>query len=1362
MPMVRSLYLFVLTGMLVMFMMAGIASAATPVISGVTFSPTSGVLRIGQTLTATITADTTGYSAGAITINSKAVTAFTEVGGGVYTVTYTVAAGDTDILQTAQIPVSVVLSDPASNRNLPFTTSPLATAAPAIDGKLADTVAVVTTTGLTLSGPTGLTSDASGNLYFADTKNNRVVIMDAAGATNVIGDGTAAFGGDGSVAGSGTQLKAPSAVALDAAGNLYIADTGNNRIRKVTAIGGVITAASKISTVAGSSTAGFAGDGAAATSAFLNGPTGVAVDPSGNIYIADNQNYRIRKVTVTTTTAVISTIAGDGAPTTISAYSLILSPTTLDLYFTEPGNNRVRKIIATNKVVSATSLLVTIAGTGVAGHSGDGDLATLATLNQPGGVTTDGNDLFISDSMNNCIRKVSLATGVISTRVGSTAQDAAITATLPSPILSIPLGIAINAAGDVYVADSGNNLIKQVYASNSVITSMTPHGGTYSTAQTVTLTTNKAATTYYTLDGTTPPYPGGTPAATLYAGTITIPATPTKLKFASVDAVTGAYETVTTATYTFDTVAPVTVATPNTTAVSGIYYSARSSLVVTLAAVGAKTIYYSTDGKTPTTIYTVPISIPVTSTQTTTNLQYYAVDDYGNTESLRSTKYTVVALTTTASVSGGIFTTAQSVTLTANDSTARIYYLLSTTGQEPTAIPLDLYNSAAVPPIAPIATSEILKYFAVDADNYNGAVKTESYTIDGVTPITTASVLAGTYTSTQSVILSASKTASIYYTTDGAVPTITSTKYGTTPISISKTTTLKYFAKDTAGNQEVVQTQVYTVDSVAPVTTASVLTGVYASIQSVSLAADDSAATIYFTLDGSTPTITSQKYSIPLVISRTTTLKYFARDVLGNLEAEKSQTYTIVTLTTTASPSGGSFASTQSVALTSNSPGAAIYYTTDGTIPTVVGTTLGKTTKKYTTPVLVTDTTNAASTTTVLQFFAVDKAGVTEKLRSATYRVDIVVPSTAAVCDTGTPNTITLTATDSSDPIPVIKYRANTITTQNGVTVAAYTLSDYAFPIVITSNTIVKFFAVDAAGNAEQIKTAYCPISASTAPAIYLETMADTTTTDATTLYVRGNVAPFATTTLAINTALVSTNSLDGSFSNSLAMPLTGNTLSAIATNGADVTTVTRTITGGAATTVIGIGTNNGVVGNLVRVPITLTSGYQATAINVDVGYAPLKLTLPRAELSPAAKALNKTIKLGTNPSGNFRLVITDQLSASFTPLPDGVVAYLIFSVLSGTGGTDTLANTSVAVDRANDIGGATMTVTVSGGVVNIKSSPGDSDGTPGVTLKEVLDALWMMIDPVAHPVDGAVDLDADGTVSISEFQRVINTFVGL
>src|SRR5438552_723994 len=160
-------------------------------------------------------------------------------------------------------------------------------------------------TGASLNQPRGVALDASGNLYIADQFNHRIRKVDGGAGiiTTVAGNGSYAFAGDGGAA-TGASLNQPRGVALDASGNLYIADQSNLRIRKVDAASGIIT------TVAGNGSPAFAGDGGAATSASLNEPSGVALDASGNLYIADQFNHRIRKVAAAT--GIITTVAGNG------------------------------------------------------------------------------------------------------------------------------------------------------------------------------------------------------------------------------------------------------------------------------------------------------------------------------------------------------------------------------------------------------------------------------------------------------------------------------------------------------------------------------------------------------------------------------------------------------------------------------------------------------------------------------------------------------------------------------------------------------------------------------------------------------------------------------------------------------------------------------------------------------------------------------------------------------------------------------------------------------------------------------------------------------------------------------------------
>jgi hypothetical protein len=203
-------------------------------------------------------------------------------------------------------------------------------------------------TGASLSTPTGVATDAAGNLFIADNYNYRIrkVAVGTGVITTVAGNGSFGYAGDGGPATS-ASLASPSGVAVDAAGNLFIADLGNNRIRMVTAGTGIIT------TVAGNGNPGFAGDGAAATGASLNYPSGVAVDAAGNLYIADQ------------------------------------------------GNNRIRMVTA------GTGVITTVAGNGVQGFGGDGGPATSASLYGPIGTATDpAGNMFIADQLNERIRKV--------------------------------------------------------------------------------------------------------------------------------------------------------------------------------------------------------------------------------------------------------------------------------------------------------------------------------------------------------------------------------------------------------------------------------------------------------------------------------------------------------------------------------------------------------------------------------------------------------------------------------------------------------------------------------------------------------------------------------------------------------------------------------------------------------------------------------------------------------------------------------------------------------------------------------------------------------------------------------------------
>jgi uncharacterized protein (TIGR03437 family) len=311
-----------------------------------------------------------------------------------------------------------------------------------------------------LSGPFGVAVDAAGNLYIADTGNYRVRKVSNGVITTVVGNGTTGFSGDNGPATSARLGSVgPIGVTVDFAGNLYIADVGNQRIREVA--NGVIT------TVAGNGTTGFSGDNGLATSAQLWTPIGVAVDAAGDLYIADQQNERIRKVT----NGVITTVAGNGIygfagdgglatfaklfnPTGVAVKPMLPVGPELDtsFYFPDQGNQRIREV--------ANGLIATVAGNGTRGFSGDNGPATSAELNSPGGVAVDAaGNLYIADQQNELIRKV--ANGMITTIAGNgTTGFGGDGGTATSAALNYPSSVAVDSVGNVYIADTHNNRIR--------------------------------------------------------------------------------------------------------------------------------------------------------------------------------------------------------------------------------------------------------------------------------------------------------------------------------------------------------------------------------------------------------------------------------------------------------------------------------------------------------------------------------------------------------------------------------------------------------------------------------------------------------------------------------------------------------------------------------------------------------------------------------------------------------------------------------------------------------------------------------------------------------------------------------------
>jgi sugar lactone lactonase YvrE len=317
-----------------------------------------------------------------------------------------------------------------------------------------------------LSLPSSVAFDSRGDLYIADLYNQRVRVVNAANGTitTIAGTGEPGVTGDGGPA-SSAPLSWPSGVALDSGDNLYIGQQRVPRVRRVDRTSGVISAA------AGRLVSGFFGDGGLATQALLGGPTGVALDARDNLYIADRSNARVRRVD--SLTRRITTVASSSAPGQYdSGLSAVLNTPggiAFDprgrLLIADEGNHRVW-------LVQPGGRIVTIAGIGDAGYSGDGNLAWRARLQFPADVTTDrvGN-LFIADQLNHRVRRVDAATGTIVTVAGNglpgysgdniPAQQARV---------SFPRGLAVDGSGNLYIADIGNLRIRFVNLGAQLVT----------------------------------------------------------------------------------------------------------------------------------------------------------------------------------------------------------------------------------------------------------------------------------------------------------------------------------------------------------------------------------------------------------------------------------------------------------------------------------------------------------------------------------------------------------------------------------------------------------------------------------------------------------------------------------------------------------------------------------------------------------------------------------------------------------------------------------------------------------------------------------------------------------------------------
>jgi hypothetical protein len=793
--------------------------------------------------------------------------------------------------------------------------------------------------------------DAAGNLYLSDQNISMIEKINSSGQI-------VSFAGGGSNAPSTTPqaaltvgLNNPAGLAVDGAGDLYIADFSNNLVEQVNLAGQLVV-------VAGGGSIVPTATAQSSLTASLGNIEGVEVDGAGNIYIADNQNI------------------GNGN-NMVEKVSTVGYP--LNFPYTNVGSTSVPQSLNLSNIGNQSLTLSTLSATTdfplqssgsctVTAHSGQSlATSTKCSVNYAFEPTTGGvldesatltdNSLNVSGATQllsftgTGLGGTNVATPTFSPAAGSygPAQTVTISSATPgatiyyttngttpttsSPQYTAPITVSTSETVEALAVKTGytNSAIgSAAYVINGAVATPTfsPGAGTYGPAQTVTISSATSGTTiYYTTNGTTP-----TTSSTQYTAPITVSTSETVEALAVKTGYTNS--AIGSAAYVING----TVATPTFSPVAGSYGPAQT--VTISSATSGATIYYTTNGTTPTTSstqYTAPITVSTSET-----VEALAVKTGYTNSAIGSAAYVIngTVATPTFSPVAGTYSSSQTVTISSATSGTTIYY--TTNGTTPTTS-----STQYTAPIT-VSTSETVKALAVKAGYTNSAIGSAAYVISSTVATPTFSPVAGSYGPAQTVTISSTTSgATIYYTTNGTTPTTSSTQY-TAPITVSVSETVKALAVKSGYTNSAIGSAAYVINGTVATPTFSPVAGSYGPAQTVTISSTTSGTTIYYTTNGTTPTTSSTQYTAPITVSVSETVKALAVKTGYTNSAIGSAAYVIngTVATPTFSPVAGTYIAAQTVTISSTTSGTTIYYTTNGTTPTTSST-------QYTAPITV-------------------------------------------------------------------------------------------------------------------------------------------------------------------------------------------------------------------------------------------------------------------------------------------------------------------------------------------------------------------------------------------------------------------------